>query len=149
MALQIKGTMGANRQISNIIVTIGAASEITADEIGLFALDNVPLYRQNEITNGWVALMNFIRDRRLLDVDSGATPPGFRGDRVYSGQDIDSMGEGGDRRTSSDIAFFTAADIVVGIGANISAVSPGFTTPILTGFTRMIQAAREQSLKAA
>lgn len=149
MSLIITGTIGTKREVSNIIVTEGVAGEVGADELALYALDTVPLYRQNEITNGWIALINFIRDRRLLDVDSGATPPGFRGDRLYSGQDINSMGEGGDRRTASDVSFFTSDDIVVGIGANIAAVSPGLTTPILTAFVRMAQAGREQALKAA
>ena len=149
MSLIIVGTMGAKRELSNIVVSEGVAGEVGADELALYALDTVPLYRQLEITNGWMALINFIRDRRLLDVDNGATPPGFRGNVLYSGQDINSMGEGGDRRTASAIATFTSDDIVVGVGANIATISPGLTTPVMTGFVRMMQAAREQVLKAA
>lgn len=150
MALIITATVQAsNRGISNIVVTEGVAAEVGADQIALYALDTVALYRQNEITNGWTALINFIRDRRLLDVPNTASPPGFRGAILYSGQDIDSMGEGGDRRTASAIAFFTANDIVVGIGGNVSAGRAGLTTLLLTGFVRMAQAGREQVLKAA
>ena len=150
MALQITGTMGANREVSNIIVNIGVAVEVTANEIALYALDTVALYRQLEITNGWVALINFVRDRALLDRFNTQSPPGFLTARLYSAQDIDSMGEGGDRRTASDIAFFTPNDIAIGVGEGITGVpAAGLVTPILTGFTKMIQASREQTLTTA
>ena len=151
MALMAHGTIGgaSGRQLQNIIVS-DTAIEVPAGSIAVYALDSVALYRQLEITNGWKALINFIRDRRLLDVDNTASPPGFRGAVIYSGQAIDSMGEGGDRRTASDIAFFNADDVVVGIGSAVTGVPPGgLVTPIFEGFNLLIQKAREQVLKAA
>lgn len=137
------------RVISDIIVT-DTPIEVPTDSIAVYALANVLLHRQLEITNGWRALINFIRDRALLDRLNTDSPPGFNGFRVYSGQHIDFMGEGGDRRTSSDIAFFGADDIAVGIGAAVTGVpAAGLVTPIFAGFTKLIEQAHEQTLKAA
>jgi hypothetical protein len=130
--------------LSDIVVT-GTAVEVPANRIAIYALANVPEYRQNEICNAWQFLLNGVRDRALLDIEP---VPGFKGARVYSGVSIDKIGVP-NRRTESTVASFNADDVAIGIGAEITTNRGGLTNHLESHFGALIVAVREQVLKAA
>lgn len=141
MSLIASGTMLPNRQISNIIVTEGVAAEVGANDIAIYALDNVPLYKQLEIFNAWRWLWNGVRDRNLLDSQ-------FVGAILYTYSNINILTEN-DRRTSSALIDLNPEDVVIGIGLNVTTDFRGAVTPLETGFEKLRHAALEQFLKAA
>ena len=133
--------------LTDIVVT-DTAIEVPATRIAIYALADVPEYRQNEITNAWQFLINGIRDRALLDRLNTQSPPGFKGFRVYSGVNINNIGIP-NRRTATDITFFDADDVAIGIGEDISVERGGLTNHLESHFGALIDAVREQILKAA
>ena len=120
------------------VVDIGI--QFAVNEISIYIGDSVSEYRQNEIVNGWKWLVDGIRERSLL-----VAPP-FRGAALITGASIDSLTEQ-NRRTSSDVGDFNADDVMVGIGANVTAL--GDTMVIDNAFRLLSQFAVETTLDLA
>jgi len=141
MPLQVTGTIVGNElNLASIAVTTTPV-EVAADEVAIYALAGVDLYRQNEIVNGWKWLFNGIRDRNLLDDQ-------FNGVKCYSYSDINYLTEP-DRRTSSALIDLGTDDIGVGIGEDVTALFHSSSTPLLSAFTDLIDAALERYFKTA
>ena len=145
MAFMIHAQMNTtgDRQLipSTITVVDGIATEVAADRIALYALDNVPTYRQLEIFTGWGFLYNGIRDRNLLDSQ-------FAGSVLYSATNINKKGEN-DRRTASLLTSLTADDIVVGLGATVTGNIGGAINSLQSAFEKLAEAAKDRFFVAA
>jgi hypothetical protein len=119
-------------------VPVGAA--VTADQVAIYIGDSVPMYRQVEIIEGWRWLYQGVRERNLLD------GPPWQGSPLYTGADISNM-TANDRRTGADMTPFTATDVMIGMGANVTATGDKETLHAI--FTQLRQFASEATLKAA
>lgn len=102
-------------------VSSGAIA-VADDNITIYLGDNVPLYPQSTYIDGWIWLYNGLIDRLLLD------GPPWSGDVVYTGAAWNNL-TANNRRTESLVASFTADDVILGIGQNVTA----------TGSTMMLQ----------
>lgn len=144
MAVQWKLTVTQAPNITldrSTLEQVPVGLEVGANEISLYIGDNVPTYRQNEILNGFKWLYDGIRERNLLDDGSA-----FNGAILYTGFAIGNQTIE-NRRTASAIAFFDADDVIVGMGANVTAL--GDMESIYSYFKILRQFALEATLKAA
>jgi hypothetical protein len=123
---------------------VGTGIDLTANQVALYVGDNVPLYRQVEIIEGWRWLSQGVRERNLLDEGSGSAFPGAL---LYTGAPIDGLMSTSDRRTSSTFADFTEDDVFIGMGTAVTAA--GDTESLHAVFTQLRQFALEATLKAA
>ena len=146
MTLMATAEVVSQKQIDPASVVVNATIvAVPVNNIAVYAGDTVNLARQVEIITGWKFLYNGIRDRNLINQGAPGT---FYGLPIYSGTDIDSKGEF-DRRTESLVASFTANDIIIAIGGNVSVAFHGATLHLEAALTRLIEEAHHQSLKAA
>jgi hypothetical protein len=123
----------------------GVAAAVAPANIAIYAGDTVNLSRQVEIITGWSFLYNGIRDRNLINQGAPGT---FYGIAIYTGTDVDKKGEF-DRRTESVVASFTANDIILAIGGDVSVGFHGATMHLESAFEQLIQHTMTEMLKAA
>lgn len=114
--------------------------EVLPDQIAVYVGDNVRLSRITEINNAWEWLLRGVKERNLLD------GPPWQGAVLYTGADADALTTN-NRRTESALATLTEDDIMLGIGANVTA--QGDTESLWGAFTLLRQFALENNLKAA
>lgn len=127
-------------QSKNGMVYVPTGLEIGADEISVYLGDNVPVSAQVIIVNAWEWLYNGVVERNLLDKAPWA------GAILYTGSNWNKL-TAADRRTESLLATLTEDDIIIGIGANVTAL--GDQVFLRTAFRRLREFAMEQTLKAA
>ena len=138
MGLKVSLTLLPNRDPGP--VTIGTTvDDVGTNDIAIYYGDDVPTYRQLEIYDAWWQLWAGVRDRNIMQQFAGI---------LYSGMDINNIGEA-DRRTISTIASFTTDDIILGMGATVCIDFHDATETIQSGYDKLIQAALEQVFKAA
>jgi len=113
--------------------------ETPPDDISLYIGDDVPLYRQSEIKNAWKWLYEGVKSRNLLDDQ-------FKGSLLYTAVDINAITIN-NRRTSTELTPYTDSDVIIGIGANVTAL--GDTNILEAAFQQLIEFAAEETLKAA
>lgn len=111
---------------------------VAADSISLYIGDTVSPARQVEIVDGWKWLYQGVRDRNLLDAQ-------FKGAVLYTASDINKMTTA-DRRTSSDLVTYTDNDVILAIGAGVTAL--GEHVAIEEAFRILRHFALEETLKA-
>ena len=129
MPLQIVATYDAEAGLDrDSIVISDTPAELTANQIGVYALADVSLRRQNEIINGWKWLFDGVRERNLID-DGGA----FAGAVLYTYASIDSLTVG-NRRTSSALIDLNADDVGIGMGTGVTAGANGRTMQLDNAF---------------
>ena len=118
-------------------VAVGA--ETAGSQISLYIGDAVPEYRQSEIKNAWKWLYEGIKSRNLLDDQ-------FKGSLLYTAADINAITIN-NRRTSTELTPYTDTDVIIGIGANVTAL--GDTNILEAAIQQLIEFAAEETLKAA
>jgi hypothetical protein len=123
---------------------VGTGADVTANQIAIYTGDDVPLYRQLEILNGWEWLYQGILERNLLDLDTGSAFPGAI---LLTGCNIDQLMSEVNRRTSSIFADFLADDVFIGLGTAVT--TSGDLETLFSAFDRLRQFALEETLKAA
>ena len=142
MPLMVHGQMllTPNRELdlSSLVVTT-TPIQVPANRVAVYALANVPMHRQLEIVDAWYWLWNGIRDRNLLDKQ-------FAGSACYSGAPIDNLTIPG-RKTASDVSFFGADDVVVGLGAGVTGSFKGALVPLESAFEKLREIALERYFK--
>ena len=130
------------RNAGNKLVAEYLASgvEPAADEIAVYIGDNVPTRIQQAVTfNAWRWLWNGVKNRNLLDDQ-------FKGAQLVTGSHFEFLSEQ-DRRTASNIAFFSEDDIMIGMGADVTDL--GDKVYIEAAFAQLRDFALENNLKAA
>ena len=125
--------------VAGTIVVTETPIEVPADRVAIYALANVPLYRQVEIVNAWQWLWNGVKDRNLLDVQ-------FAGSTLYSGASVDNI-TASNRRTESTIASFDPEDIAIGMGATVTGLFKGAVVPLASAFEQLREAAMQGYFK--
>jgi hypothetical protein len=126
------------------MAVVGTGADVTANQVALYVGDNVPLYRQVEMIEGWRWLYQGVAERNLLDE---GTSSAFPGAILYTGSTIDTLMSTTDRRTSSTFADFTEDDVFIGMGSAVTA--SGDLESLHAVFTQLRQFALEATLKAA
>lgn len=119
---------------------VATGLETTANQISLYLGDDVPLYRQSEYKNAWKWLYEGIKSRNLLE------SPSFVGQVLYTGADINALTIA-NRRTSVELTFYAATDVVLSIGSAVT--TKGDTNYLEAAFQQLIEFAAEESLKVA
>ena len=142
MPLMVHGRMiltpNKELDLTSLVVTT-TPIEVPDDRVAVYALANVPLHRQLEIVDAWYWLWNGVRDRNLLDSQ-------FAGSKVYSGAPIDDLTIPG-RKTASVISFFTADDVVIGLGASVTGAFKGAVVPLESAFEKLREISLERYFK--
>ena len=140
MTLKVQGAMLPRREIdlSTIAVT-ATVDDVAANSIAIYTGATVAAYRFVETVNAWRFLINGMRDRNILQQFAGI---------VYSGTDIDAIGEN-DRRTDSVLANFTDNDVIIGVSADAAITFHDWVLMLDTGFEPLIQTAMEGTFKVA
>jgi hypothetical protein len=126
------------------MAVVGTGADVTTNQVAIYVGDNVPLYRQVEMIEGWRWLFQGVAERNLLDEGSGSA---FPGSILYTGSTIDTLMSTTDRLTSSTFADFTEVDVFIGMGTAVTAA--GDTESLHAVFTQLRQFAMEATLKAA
>jgi hypothetical protein len=138
MALKVQAIITPGRQVQTVITT-EIINEVDDNGIAIYAGATVADNRQVEIIDAWRFLRNGIRDRNIMQQFAGV---------VYSGVDVDNIGEAG-RITSATFGDFGDNDIFVGIGQLVVSEFLDFTVVLETAFQELSQTALEDTYKAA
>ena len=112
---------------------------VGVNEISVYIGDNVPEARQLEFVDAWRWLYAGVRERNLLDAQ-------FKGVVLYTAANINSL-TAENRRTASELTFFTEDDVIIAMGANVTAL--GERLDIAEAFRALGNFALESTLKAA
>ena len=138
MALKASLTLLPNRDPGP--VTIGTVvDDVATNDVAIYIGATVPVYRQTEIYNGWWQLWAGIRDRNIMQQFAGI---------LYSGMDINDIGEAG-HRTISTIATFTDDDIIMGMGATVCIDFHDAVEVINSAYSKLIDTVLETTFKVA
>jgi len=138
MALKATLALLPNRDPGSVTITT-VVDDVLSNNIAIYTGATVSLHRQLEIFNAWWQLWYGIRDRNIMQQFAGI---------VYSGMDIDHIGEG-PRRTDSVLANFTDDDIIIGMGAGVCIDFHDAVETINSGYDRLINTVLETTFKVS